>query len=259
MYEIAINFYRSLTTSSVERGSTLTTFSATRELLTTSEEFEQRLCETSNKIFTSWRMPRTRSGELPTVELRRSYYSFTRVSPRERATPTGGPGRSGRQDRDHPDQVERDDQVDGNVRRSFTDDPRDRVRREPGGGGAAQDDCRDAAQPSGTGGAARGDGQREAHTPGAVGSAREGGHEAAQSPRDGGEGSGRGQGGTGEVPDRPEQDQQDVLLGEGDTDATLQTSPNEALLAWTSSHSIGDIIKLEYSSKYGSDAVFCIR
>ena len=206
-------------------------------------------------------MPRTRSGQLPTVELRRSYYSFTRVSPRERATPTEGPGRSGRQDRVHPDRLERDGRVDGYVQQSFTNDPEERVRQEPEGGGAAQDDCQDAAQPSQIDGVVREDGQREASTPRAVGSAREGDHGAAQSPKDGGEGSeARGQGEADEAPGRPaEQDQRDVLLGKGDTDATLQTSPSGVLLTRTSSHSIGEIIKLEYCSKIGQDAMFCIR
>ena len=178
------------------------------------------------------------------------------MPPRERTIPTGGPGRSGRQDQDHPDQVERDERVDGDVRRRFADEPRDRVREEPGVGGAGQDDCQDAAQPSGSGGAAQGDGQQEAHPPTAVGFAREGDQMTAQSPR---EGSGRGQRGTDEAPDNPERDQQGVPLGEGGTDATLQTSPQEALLAWTGSPGIGDIIKLEYRSKFGQDAVFCVR
>ena len=204
-------------------------------------------------------MPRTRSTDLPTVGLRRSYYSFNRISPRERAIPTGGPGRSGRQDRDHPDQVERDDRVDGDVRRRLTDEPRDRVREEPGVGGAGQDDCQDAAQPSGSGGAAQGDGQREAQPPTAVGFVREGDQKTAHSPEVGEAGSRQGQGGTDEAPDSPVRDQQDVPLGEGGTDATLQISPQEALLAWTGSPGIGDIIKLEYSSKFGEDAVFCIR
>ena len=200
-----------------------------------------------------------RSDEISGAELRRSCYSFTRMLPREHAIPTGGSGRSGRQDRDHPDDVERDDRVDGDVPRSFADNLKDRGQEEPVDGGGARDDCLGSAQPPGTDADGQGDGQRVAPLAEAVGSAREGDQRTAQSPGVGEDGSGRSQEGTDEAAGRPERDQRDVLLREGDTDATLQSSPQEALLAWTDSLRRGDIVKLEYSTKVGQDAVFCIR
>ena len=206
-------------------------------------------------------MPRTRSDEVPTGELRRSCYSSWRMSPlsREQAVPTGESGRDGRQVRDHPDRIERDSRDDGDVSQSFASNLKDRGREEPEDGGGAQDDCLGSAQPSGTDADEQGDGQRVAPLAETVGSAGEGDQKTAHSPGVGEDGSGRSQEGTDEAAGRPERDQQDVLLREGDTDATLQSSPQEALLAWTDSLRRGDIVKLEYSTKVGQDAVFCIR
>ena len=204
-------------------------------------------------------MPRTRSNEVPTVELRRSCYSFTRMSPLPREQPTEGSGRSGRQVRDHPDHIERDDRVDSDVSQGFANNLKDREREEPEDGGGAQEDCLGSTQPSGTDAGGQEDGQRETPLVEAVGSAGEGDQKAALSPRVGEDGSGRSQEGIAEAADRRGRDRRHVLPRGGDACAALQASPQEALLAWTGSLKRGDIVKVGYSTKDGEDAVFCIR
>ena len=206
-------------------------------------------------------MPRTRSDEVPTGELRRSCYSFRRMSPlsREQAVPTGESGRSGRQVRDHPDHIERDSRVDSDVSQSFASNLKDRGREEPEDRGGTQDDCLGSTQPSGTDAGGQEDGQREMPLVGAVGSAGEGDQKAALSPRVGEDGSGRSQEGRAEAAGSRGRDRRHVLAREGDTRAALQARPQEALLAWSGSLKRGDIVKVGYSIKDGEDAVFCIR
>ena len=171
----------------------------------------------------------------------------------------GGSGHGGHQDRDHPDSIQPDEQVHGIVSRSFEDNLKDRGREEPEAERGAQDGRLGSTQSSGTDAGGQGDGQREAPLAEAVGFTREGDQRAAQSPGVGEDGSGLSQEGSDEATDRPGRVRQDVRLREGDEYGTLQTSPREALLAWTGSLKRGDIVKVGYSTKDGEDAVFCIR